>query len=44
MLMIELQESITFINVLAAIPGVDRDEKLRKQLFEITWRDKGWIG
>jgi hypothetical protein len=29
---------------LAGIPGVTRDEKLRKQIFEITWRDKGWIG
>ena len=31
-------------NVLAGVPGVARDEKLRKQIFEITWRDKGWIG
>ena len=29
---------------LAGVPGVARDEKLRKQIFEITWRDKGWIG
>jgi hypothetical protein len=29
---------------LAVVPGIARDEKLRKQIFEITWRDKGWIG
>jgi len=29
---------------LAGVPGVAQDEKLRKQIFEITWRDKGWIG
>jgi hypothetical protein len=31
-------------NVLAGLPGVAWDEKLQKQIFEITWRDKGWIG
>jgi len=30
--------------VLAGVPGVARDEKLRNQIFEIAWRDKGWIG
>jgi len=30
--------------ILAGVPGVARDEKLRKQIFEMTWRDKGWIG
>jgi hypothetical protein len=30
--------------LLAGAPGVARDEKLRKQIFEIAWRDKGWIG
>jgi hypothetical protein len=29
---------------LAGVPGVARDDKLGKQIFEITWRDKGWIG
>jgi len=29
---------------LAGVPSVARDEKLRKQIFEIPWRDKGWIG
>jgi hypothetical protein len=29
---------------LAGVPDVARDEKLRKQIFEIAWRDKGWIG
>ena len=32
------------IDILAGVPGVARDEKLRKQIFEITWRDKGWLG
>jgi hypothetical protein len=30
--------------VLARVPGVARDEKLRKQVFEITWREKDWVG
>jgi len=34
----------SFYNILAGVPGVARDEKLRKQIFEIAWRDKGWIG
>jgi hypothetical protein len=42
--MLELQESVTIINELAGIPGFDRDEKLRKELFEITRRNKVWIG
>jgi len=29
---------------LAGVPGFARDEKLRKQIFEITWRKKVWIG
>ena len=29
---------------LAGVPSVAYDEKLRKQIFEITWRDEGWIG
>jgi hypothetical protein len=29
---------------IAGVPGIARDEELRKQIFEITWRDKGWIG
>jgi hypothetical protein len=29
---------------LAGVPGVDRDKKLQKQIFEIAWREKGWIG
>jgi len=33
-----------FLCILAGVPGIARDEKLRKQMFEITWRDKGWIG
>jgi hypothetical protein len=28
----------------SGVPGFARDEKLQKQIFEITWRDKGWIG
>jgi hypothetical protein len=32
------------IIILAGVPGVARDEKLRKQIFEIACRDKGWIG
>jgi hypothetical protein len=28
----------------AGVPGVVRDEKLQKQIFEITWRDKDLIG
>jgi hypothetical protein len=32
------------INTLPGVPGVARDEKLRKQIFEITWRDRVWIG
>jgi len=31
------------ILILAGVPGDARDEKLQKQIFEITWRDKGWI-
>jgi len=30
--------------LLAGLPGVARDEKLAKQIFEIAWREKGWIG
>jgi len=36
--------SLFLYRLLAGVPGVARDEKLRKQIFEITWRDKGWIG
>jgi hypothetical protein len=32
------------ICILTGVPGVARDEKLQKQIFKITWRDKGWIG
>jgi len=38
------QTFISIYKILAGVPGVARDEKLRKQIFEITWRDKGWIG
>ena len=39
------QQTFIFIyKILAWVPGVARDEKLRKQIFEITWRDNGWIG
>jgi len=41
-LCIILQGEIYYL--LAGVPGVARDEKLQKQIFEITWRDKGWIG
>jgi hypothetical protein len=37
-------KQVRFIHVLAGVPGVARDEKLQKQIFEIAWRDKGWIG
>ena len=30
--------------VLAGVPGVARDKEVRKQIFEIAWTDKGWIG
>jgi len=30
--------------LIAGVSGVARDEKLRMQMFEITWRDKGWLG
>ena len=33
-----------FKHKLAGVPGVARDENLQKQIFEITWIDKGWIG
>jgi hypothetical protein len=32
------------LSLLAGVPGIARDEKLRKQVFKITWRDKSWIG
>jgi len=39
------KQTIIFIyKILAGVPGVARVEKLLKQIFEITWRDKGWIG
>ena len=42
---IRYKQTFIFIyKILAGVPGVARDEKLRKQIFEITWRDKGWIG
>jgi len=36
--------NLHFYTTHKGVPGVARDEKLRKQIFEITWRDKGWIG
>jgi hypothetical protein len=36
--------NVRFYVLLAGVPGVARDEKLRKQIFEITLRDKAWIG
>jgi hypothetical protein len=35
---------ISLCYVPAELPGVAREEKLRKQIFEITWRDEGWLG
>jgi hypothetical protein len=35
---------MNYIVILAEVPGIARDENLRKQIFEMTWRDKGWIG
>jgi hypothetical protein len=40
----KVQTFIFIYTILAGVPGIARDEKLRKQIFEITWRDKGWIG
>jgi hypothetical protein len=37
-------KTTVFTYPLAGIPGFARDEKLRKQIFEITWRNKGCIG
>jgi hypothetical protein len=37
-------ETNNYIVILAGVPDVAWDEKLRKEIFEITWRDKGWIG
>jgi hypothetical protein len=41
---IRYKQTFIFIYILAGVPGLARDEKLRKQIFEITWRDEGWIG
>ena len=34
---------ILYYIILAGVPGVARDEKLQKQIFEIAWTDKSWI-
>jgi len=36
--------NMNYIVILAEVPGIARDENLRKQIFEMTWRDKGCIG
>jgi hypothetical protein len=44
LLPIQRPDIVKNICILAGVPGVARDENLRKQIFEIAWRDEGWIG